>query len=232
MVRLLEIIPANLSLFLIPLLIAVVDWIGVAKNWIRLRFMAKPGVILALLVLLWVFTGYQGRTTWYALALVFSLAGDIFLVLPQDRFRPALLSFLLTHISYIIAFRNTPSFPILAALLLLIGLVVSNVILYIRVAEGLARAGKDKLKIMILLYQLVISIMVLCALNTLWLDNWTPTSAIWLSAGALLFFCSDSILSWNRFVRPISFGRLKLTVAYHLGQIALIIGAILHFASL
>jgi len=220
---------ANLSLVFIPLVIAVADWIAIARNRLGLRFLTKPGVMLALLGLLWHFTGYQGRMIWFAFALVFSLAGDIFMILPHDRFKLALLSFLFAHISYIIAYGSAPSAPLLDGLLLLVVLVCVGVPLHKKIVEGLAIDGKEHLKIPVLIYQLAISIMVLSALNTLWLPDWTLTSAIWLSAGALLFFISDSILAWSRFVRQISHGRLMLTIAYHLGQIALIIGGILHF---
>jgi uncharacterized membrane protein YhhN len=229
MVRLLAINPANLYLALIPLLIAIIDWVGVAKVYKRLRLVTKPGVILALLGLLWIFTGFQWRMIWFALALVFSLFGDIFLVISQERFRLALISFLVAHISYIIAYGETPAAPILPGLLVVAGLVGIGYMIHLRIAEGLTLAGKDSLKIPVLIYQLTLTLMVFFALNTLWHPFWTPVAAIWTSAGALLFLFSDSILAWNRFVRPIANGRLILTITYHLGQIAMIIGAILHF---
>jgi len=46
--------------------------------------------------------------------------------------------------------------------------------------------------------------------------------------GAFLFYISDLILAWNRFVAPIQNGRLLNIVAYHLGQIALIVGVAMH----
>jgi uncharacterized membrane protein YhhN len=39
-----------------------------------------------------------------AAGLVFSLAGDVFLMLPKDRFVAGLLSFLIAHLLYILAF--------------------------------------------------------------------------------------------------------------------------------
>jgi uncharacterized membrane protein YhhN len=189
----------------------------------------KPSVILALLGLLWIFTGFQGRMIWFALALAFSLIGDIFLVASHERFNLGLISFLFAHISYISAYAETPAPPIFPGLLVLAGLVGVGYMIHLRITEGLSLAGKDRLKMPFLIYQLALTLMVFSALNTLWHPFWTPISAIWTSAGALLFLFSDSILAWNRFVRPIANGRLILTITYHLGQIALTIGAILHF---
>ena len=46
-----------------------------------------------------------------------------------------------------------------------------------------------------------------------------------VSLGAILFIFSDTLLAWNKFVKPIRRGRLALMIAYHLGQMALIAGA-------
>ena len=42
-------------------------------------------------------------------------------------------------------------------------------------------------------------------------------------AGALLFFYSDAILAWNRFVRPVRFGRIVNVVPYHVAQALLVL---------
>ena len=42
--------------------------------------------------------------------LIFSLVGDVFLMLPSDRFIAGLVSFLIAHIFYILAFTSETSF--------------------------------------------------------------------------------------------------------------------------
>src|SRR5512136_1237152 len=42
--------------------------------------------------------------------LLFSLAGDVFLMLPEDRFIPGLVSFLIAHVFYITAFMIETDF--------------------------------------------------------------------------------------------------------------------------
>jgi len=49
------------------------------------------------------------------------------------------------------------------------------------------------------------------------------------SGGAFLFYISDIILAWNKFVAPIQYGRIYNIAAYHLGQIMLIAGVIAQF---
>ena len=57
----------------------------------------------------------------------------------------------------------------------------------------------------------------------------TKLPAMLVSMGAFLFYISDIILAWNRFVTPIRNGRVINIAIYHLGQIALIIGVALQF---
>jgi hypothetical protein len=49
--------------------------------------------------------------------------------------------------------------------------------------------------------------------------------------GALLFYISDIILAWHKFVSPIQNGRIYNIGAYHLGQILLIAGVIAQFGN-
>jgi uncharacterized membrane protein YhhN len=58
---------------------------------------------------------------------------------------------------------------------------------------------------------------------------WKSFPSALVSMGAALFFFSDVLLAWNKFVRPVKNGRLLNMVSYHLGQIALISGAVLQF---
>jgi hypothetical protein len=50
-----------------------------------------------------------------------------------------------------------------------------------------------------------------------------------VSLGAFLFYISDIILAWNKFVAPIQHGRIYNIAAYHLGQILLIAGVVVQF---
>jgi uncharacterized membrane protein YhhN len=222
----------NLSLAMIPLAFATVDWIAVAKSSVRLRYVAKPGVIITLLALLWMVTGFREGMIFFALALAFSLAGDIALILPREQFKSALVFFLLAHVSYIIAYNRIGPPPFLPALVIIVGLASLAAWIFHRLSEGLSLSGNRSLVHPILGYMLVLTLMVFSALTTLFRPSWAPIPAILTSTGALFFFYSDACLAWTRFVNPIPHGRLKVIISYHLAQIAIIIGAILNFQTL
>lgn len=81
-----------------------------------------------------------------------------------------------------------------------------------------------------IVYGVVITLMLLSAMLTLFRLEWKATPAALVSVGAMLFFFSDVILAWNKFVAPIKNGRMMNMITYHLGQIALIVGVIIRFA--
>ena len=47
-----------------------------------------------------------------------------------------------------------------------------------------------------------------------------------LLGGALLFFYSDAILAWNRFVRPVPSSRIVNIVPYHVGEALLVLSLV------
>ena len=65
----------------------------------------------------------------------------------------------------------------------------------------------------VLVYILVISAMVASAIGSL-----IPAAI----AGSVLFYVSDALNAWSRFIREYEWGRLAIIVTYHLGQIGLV----------
>ena len=53
------------------------------------------------------------------------------------------------------------------------------------------------------------------------------TGAVAVAVGGFLFYVSDAVLGWTRFVRDIPRGRLTVMVTYHLGQALLVLGILL-----
>jgi uncharacterized membrane protein YhhN len=207
----------------VALAIAVLNWIAVEKKIKKLEYFAKPGTMIALLIWLWQNSAVQGEMLWFAVGAVFCLAGDVFLMLPQNLFIAGLVSFLLGHVFYVIGF-NQPQ-PHLSSIVLagalLLGLGITW--LYRRLAAGLAAKGQHSLKVPVLVYSLVISLMVLSALSNI--GRWGLLPALLSSAGALFFYASDSMLAWDRFVTPLPHARLRVMVTYHLGQFGILLGA-------
>lgn len=216
------------NLLLLALVFALADWYCVAAGKIKLRWFTKPAVILTLLVGFTLGGGWHGQTYWFGMGLIFSLAGDVFLVLPPRFFLAALSIFLAAHIMYILGFSQGLTLPGWGAAFPLSGLIVADFFAYHRLRQALVARTKGRwLRFPIHLYQIIISLMLLTALQTLWRADW-PGSSAWLaSAGALLFFVSDTILAYNRFVALIRGGKLLVIITYHLGQAALICGVLL-----
>jgi uncharacterized membrane protein YhhN len=215
--------------FFLAVVIAVIDWIAVAREWKRVEYFAKPATMLALLAWLGVNGGFQGPMLWFALGLLFSLGGDVFLMLPHEQFIAGLISFLIGHICYLIGFNSTGLVINAASLILLMVVLFTGYRVYRRVATGLQAHGNSKLKLPVLVYSIVISLMLFSALTTLIRSDWRILAAVFASSGALLFFISDSTLALNKFVSPIPNGRVIVMITYHLGQILIALGAALRF---
>jgi uncharacterized membrane protein YhhN len=219
------------SLLGIALFIAMIDWFAVAKDLTGLRYFSKPGVMIALLVWIALTSGFTNPMSWFALAIFFSLGGDVFLLLPEKVFIAGLISFLFAHIAYIIGLNQTlPPFNLVTLILLSI-IAMTAAGLYWRIASGLSSGRNNKLRLPVLIYVIVISLMVFSALVTLARPDsqWKPYPALLVSAGALLFFISDASLAWDRFVEKLPYGSLQVITTYHLGQISIILGTLLQF---
>ena len=141
--------------------------------------------------------------------LLFSLAGDIFLMLPTDRFIAGLVSFLLAHLFYIAAFTfedaHAPNF-LYAIPFLVYGAVMLRILL-----PGLA-----SMKAPVMIYMLVIIVMAWQALNR-WAGTAEQGSAL-AFAGALLFVASDSLLAVNRFKKRIRGAQAFIMSTYFMAQ--------------
>ena len=219
----------NLTLIWVALLFAALDWAAVARGWKALSYFAKPAVMVCLIAWLGVNGGWSGVLLWFTIGLTFSLAGDIFLMLPKERFVAGLAAFLLAHLAYIIGL-NTHPLPVNIASLLVLALVgLTSTTLYLRIAQGLAATGDQKLKLPVLAYTIVLSLMLFSALLTFVRPAWSPGGALLVGLGAVLFYLSDSLLAWTQFVSPLRHGELLVMITYHLGQVMITLGAALNF---
>lgn len=213
---------------IIVLVLAIVNWIASDQKWTIVIYITKPATMLALLWWIWLGVGWGSAMLWFTLGAILCLAGDIFLMVPKDMFLYGLVSFLLGHVCYIIGLNNTAPYFSLWGGVLVILLGAYLVWLYPKLAGGLGEKGKAALKIPVLVYSLVISLMVYSALMTWNRSGWSTIAALLVSLGAVFFFTSDSMLAWDRFLKPLSHARLKVMLTYHLGQIGIIVGAMIH----
>lgn len=224
-------------LLVLALICALVDWYSVWQKNRRIEGVVKPLTMIFLIS--WVFffgldENILGTNlVYFLIGLVLCLIGDIFLFLPPNKFfMPGLGAFLLGHISYIVGFgwfENISKFMVPFLIYLILILVVGIRVIG-KMITGLRLQKKERLIIPLVLYALVISLMLGSAGYRFFDQNWGTAGAYLVTIGALLFYISDVLNAWERFVNKFNHDRLFIMVTYHLGQFGLAVGAALHFA--
>jgi uncharacterized membrane protein YhhN len=218
-------------LLLAALIFAALESLALWKKIRPLEFIAKPAVMVMLFLYLWTSTGLSGAALWFGIGILFSLAGDIFLLWLDRFFIFGLVAFLLGHIAYVIGF-NSPASPFsLWSLLLAFMIGLSGVRVMRRILSAISQKGPARLRLPVAVYGVVISLMLLSAMLKLTDTGWNATASLLAALGAFLFYLSDIVLAWNKFVSPINNGRIINMVLYHLGQIALVAGVAMQFKS-
>ena len=188
---------------------AVADWFAVVTGNKRADYFFKPAALTALIAL----ASVQDAPEAVVAALVFSLVGDVFLMLPRKSlFIFGLASFFFAHIAYFIAFRPVADEWWIPAVVLL----PIAVFLVSRMKRG---AGP--LFPAVVAYMAAILGMVVAALSQMWESDATE-SWPFAAAGALLFMTSDALIGWNRFVKPLAWAPVAIIVTYHVAQMLLV----------
>ena len=156
--------------------------------------------------------GADARQRWFVAALVFSLAGDVLLMLPREQFVAGLSAFLVAHLCYTAGFwtDGPAALPLLVAALVVAAAIGSLGLLRILPA---VRRAEPALVAPVAAYMAVIGAMVATAL---------ATGNVVAGVGAVLFAVSDSMIAWNRFVGEFPGAGVWIMVTYHLGQAALV----------
>jgi uncharacterized membrane protein YhhN len=164
---------------------------------------------------------------WFVAAFVLSMAGDVFLMLPErplgpiDTFVAGLASFLLGHVAFIAGLwvagpsgRGVDGARLAGGAVLVVALMLT---LGRRIVAGV-RAGPDpSLVVAVTAYMVVISAMVASAIGT---------GVALAVVGSLLFYCSDALIAWNRFIEARRLGPLAIIVTYHAAQACLLLSLV------
>jgi uncharacterized membrane protein YhhN len=149
------------------------------------------------------------------LGLLLSLAGDIFLMLPGDRFIPGVAAFLAAHLAYLAAFT---SFVPLAASPAAFAVVAAAVV---AILAALWRSLPGPMRAPLVVYAIVLGSMVAQAIS-----QWTVLRSAAAGAGAVgavLFLLSDSTLVTDRFARPLRLAPLFVLGTYYAAQVLIAI---------
>jgi len=178
----------------------------------RLRYLFKP-LTTILVIAIAIILQYESKSTYGYLiiaGLVFSLFGDIFLMLPKDKFVQGLASFLIAHIFYIIAFSSGFG-PYLEIGYLIPPAIYASVFLWIL----LPKTGEMKIPVMV--YALVLMVFLWQALGRFYyLGN---QASLYIIIGAVLFVISDTILAYARFVKDFNLSPTLIHVTYWGAQV-------------
>jgi alkenylglycerophosphocholine hydrolase len=216
--------------FFAAIAFAFLDWASTWKGWKVRLYISKPATLFFLILWTIQLTHWQGAMVWFGIALLFSLAGDIALMLNPRYFMVGLGAFLLAHLSFLIGFnQQLPPLSIgVFAMLILVGVSATRVLVVLK--PGVLRVPRGKRFLTaVVSYGLTLTLMVFSALTTFFRTDWKLLPAIFVSCGAVLFYISDTTLGYDRFVRKLKHGQSYIHLTYHLGQIGLMTGAMLHF---
>jgi uncharacterized membrane protein YhhN len=148
-----------------------------------------------------------------AAALVFSLAGDWFLLQPGG-FIPGLVCFLIAHLCYIALFRGgVPWFPSRKALAATLGIAG---LMYATLFPNLGPVLKGA----VAAYAAVIALMAAQAIGraTVLRDK----HALGVAVGACFFMLSDALLAINKFAMPIPLAPLWVLATYYTAQLLIV----------
>lgn len=187
------------------------DWVAVATRNRTLEYASKPMTLVLLLGVALVVDPRSDAQRWaFVVALAFSLAGDVLLMV--DRFLPGLISFLFAHVAYIAGLRvgQVGYRPLLFAAL---AVFVPIAIVGRRILISVRRSAPE-LSTAVSAYIAVISVMGASAL---------ASGNALAATGAVLFMASDSLIAWNRFVTPLGWAPITIIVTYHVGQAGLVL---------
>jgi uncharacterized membrane protein YhhN len=216
----------KIALFLFTL-VAAAELIAVSFNLGLLQTIAKP-LIMITLMSYYLFSASE-RNYFFLIAMVFCWLGDVLLMFQGDEmfFMGGLVAFLSGHVLYVFSYRQLRdpdgidkllgpqkirfSFPIILAGT---GLVV---VLLPHLGE---------LKIPVMIYALVLTIMVLQALFRFGFTS--KRSFVLIFVGALFFMISDSALAINKFMHPLPMASLLIMFTYMTAQYLIVEGAIAH----
>lgn len=198
--------------------VAVVDWLAVSVGRKPLEYVAKPLTTIGLIAVAVAIEPRDAASrVLFVVALVFSLAGDVLLMLPNRSrlFGFGLASFLIAHLAYIpgLWLLGISAGGLVAGLVVVL---VAAVTVGRRILVGV-RASQPALAVAVAVYLTVIFAMLISATGTL-----LPLAI----AGAALFCVSDAVLGDNEFVRRRAGSHLVVMVTYHLAQALLVLSLV------
>lgn len=216
---------------IIFLIIAIVHLFArlLPGDWTWIHYVSKSAIMISL----GVFFLNQTLPNWSRYqslllgAILFSLAGDIWLMLPGDYFIPGLISFLIAHIFYIILFRKhkVPSINADKSILRQKPWLILPFIAYALLLMWILYPSLGEMLIPVGVYAVIITLMAITALN-----RWRRTSQnsfLYVFIGAILFVISDSFIAINKFAFDIPLVDFWVMSTYIAAQYLIVMGILM-----
>ncbi len=226
----------NMSLSIIPMVIFFVFMVAHLfgeylilkdnKDGMKIRYITKP-FLMPLLGLFYI-SGNPAINWWVVVGIIGGFGGDICLMMPDPKntkkfFRIGLVSFLLGHVFYIVAFivaaDGFQNYRIWS-FFLTIPYMVIGALVYPRLTKHTGKMTKA-----VTIY-LIIIILMSISTSFLWGAR-EPLGVVFAMIGALIFMISDTLNAFNKFANPIPNERLYTMSTYLIGQFLLVLGLLL-----
>ncbi len=192
-------------LLLLVILSGMLHITGLYVKSASLKMIFKPLTTVLIIVSAFRQNGPESYQFLLVTGLVFSLAGDIFLMLPRERFIAGLVSFLVAHLFFIAAFV-IPDGPFLNWIYL------TPIFVYFVLFLNILWKHTAKMSVPVGIYSFVLLLFLWQAAGRYgFFHSDTALFGLW---GALLFVLSDSLLAYNKFVKPLKWAPGVLMILY------------------
>ncbi|MEG0850224.1 MAG: lysoplasmalogenase [Flavobacterium sp.] len=213
----------NATLFKIYIAFSAVYLLILFLGHENLNFFLKPILIPILIFGVYFYQNFPTKNILLT-ALLFSWIGDVILLfsdISEIYFILGLVSFLISHIVYCILF-NRQTKRNLKKNSIAIGIGSILIACYLIGMLSVLLPSLGDLKIPVIVYASVISIMLLFAYNGLL--SWNEPGNKLVFSGAVVFVISDSILAVNKFYNPIEKSSFFIMLTYLVAQYLIVIG--------
>ena len=176
-----------------------------------LHWIAKPlATLLIVGMALSLSSADSAYRRWIVIGLLWSTLGDVFLMLPGDYFLYGLLSFLVAHIAYLVAFSRRERLLVRLAPFAAYALIAAAVM------ACLWPGIPAPMRIPVIVYVAALAAMAAQA-AAIWVVRRDLASAL-AAIGGALFMLSDSLIAFNRFGEPFEASRGMVLTSYWMAQ--------------
>ncbi|WP_299334029.1 lysoplasmalogenase [uncultured Psychroserpens sp.] len=194
---------------------------GSNSSYEQFHYISKPAIVVSLLIFFWMNSNalHAKLRRLIAMALTFSLFGDLLLMFvstSQTYFLLGLVSFLIAHVIYVIAFLKDRNSNLKPYVFIIVLLIYASGLFY------LLKDGLNDMLIPVIIYMIVILSMATSAF--LRCKMVSKVSYLLVFTGAILFMLSDSILALNKFYQPLAYANVSIMLTYALAQFLIVLG--------